>query len=107
MQKILQFEQNQGLLIEVVELQVSDSGRTQVSNVTTNAIIKINDNIQDIIGDGIKPIINAITNSLSEIKPNEVEVKFGFSITGEANFIIPKISSEASFEITLKWNKND
>jgi hypothetical protein len=36
--------------------------------------------------------------------PDEVEVKFGIKVSGEANWWIAKAATEGNFEITLKWN---
>ena len=41
---------------------------------------------------------------VKEIKPGEVEVKFGVKVTGEANWVVAKAATEGSFEITLKWS---
>ena len=35
--------------------------------------------------------------------PDEVEVKFGIKVSGEANWWIAKAATEGNFEITLKW----
>ncbi len=106
MAKYLEFQNNNGLLIEIVELNKEDNGRNQVGNIT-KTIIKVNENFENILKAGIEPVIKSINNSILSIKPDNIEVKFGLSIAGEANFLIPKISSEASFEITLKWGKSE
>lgn len=38
-----------------------------------------------------------------EPRPDEVEVKVGIKITGEAGVIFAKAGTEGSMEITLKW----
>jgi hypothetical protein len=35
--------------------------------------------------------------------PSEAEITFGLKLDGEANWIIGKTGTEASFEVTLKW----
>lgn len=35
--------------------------------------------------------------------PDEVEVKFGIKVSGEANWWIAKAATEGNFEVTLKW----
>ena len=37
-------------------------------------------------------------------RPDEVEVKFGVKMSGEAGALIAKTGTEAQMEVTLKWN---
>jgi len=46
----------------------------------------------------------AVLEKVKEIKPDGVEVKFGVKVTGEANWVVAKAATEASFEITLTWS---
>ena len=38
------------------------------------------------------------------VSPDEVEVKFGVKLTGQAGALIAKKRAEAHMEVTLKWN---
>ncbi len=40
------------------------------------------------------------------ISPDEVEVKFGVKLTGQAGALIAKKGAEAHMEVTLKWNRS-
>jgi hypothetical protein len=46
----------------------------------------------------------AVLEKVKEIKPHEVEVKFGVKVTGEATWVVAKAATEGSFEITLTWS---
>ncbi len=38
--------------------------------------------------------------------PDEVEVKFGIKVSGQANWWIAKAATEGNFEITLTWKRD-
>jgi hypothetical protein len=46
----------------------------------------------------------AVLEQVKEIAPDDVEVKFGVKVTGEANWIVARAATEGSFEITLSWS---
>jgi hypothetical protein len=55
----------------------------------------------------VEPAVEAaktVLEKVKEIKPGEVEIKFGVKVTGEANWVVAKAATEGSFEITLKWS---
>ena len=45
----------------------------------------------------------AVLKRVAEVRPDEVEVKFGVKVDGTANWLVARASTEASFEITLTW----
>ena len=59
------------------------------------------------VGKAVQPAVEAakaVLDKVKEIKPDEVEVKFGVKVTGEASWVVAKAATEGSFEITLKWS---
>jgi hypothetical protein len=44
-----------------------------------------------------------VLERVSELRPAEVEVKFGVKVDGTANWLVAKVASEANFEVTLTW----
>jgi hypothetical protein len=46
----------------------------------------------------------AVLEKVKEIKPDEVEVKFGVKVSGEASWVVAKAATEGNFEITLNWS---
>ena len=53
---------------------------------------------------GIAPVGNALLNSLKDINtPDEINLEFGFTFTGEAGLVFTSIKSEASFKVSITW----
>ena len=58
------------------------------------------------VGKAVGPAIDAakvVLDKVKEARPDEIEIKFGVKVNGEANWLIAKAASEANFEITLSW----
>ena len=53
----------------------------------------------------IKPVAEAVIKQFVDVVSgtNTVKVKFGLKFTAEAGAIIAAVSSEANFEIEVKW----
>lgn len=59
------------------------------------------------VSKAVEPAVEAakaVLEKLKEITPDEVEVKFGVKVTGEANWVVAKAATEGNFEITLNWS---
>ncbi|GAA2233678.1 hypothetical protein GCM10010232_20490 [Streptomyces amakusaensis] len=63
----------------------------------------------DIVGrvrDAAGPAVDAaraVLHRVAELRPDQVEVKFGLKVNGTANWIVAKAATEANFEVTLTW----
>lgn len=58
------------------------------------------------IRDAVAPALEAaqvVIEKARDVAPDEVEVKFGIKVSGEANWWIAKAATEGNFEVTLKW----
>ncbi|WP_435233971.1 CU044_2847 family protein [Streptomyces sp. Tue6028] len=58
------------------------------------------------VRDAVRPAVDAartVLERVTELKPGEVEVKFGVKVSGTANWIVAKAATDAHFEITLTW----
>jgi hypothetical protein len=44
-----------------------------------------------------------LLDRVKEVAPDEVQVKFGVKVTGTADWIVARASTEGNFEITLTW----
>lgn len=56
---------------------------------------------------GIADVTNAVLNKIkSANNPDEIEVEFGISVSADLKAIIAETSSECSFKVTMKWNKD-
>jgi hypothetical protein len=61
-----------------------------------------------VVGKAVEPTIAAAKEVLDRVRrlgPDGVEVKFGVKVTGKANWIVAKVATEGSFEVTLSWHK--
>ncbi|MCB5182719.1 CU044_2847 family protein [Streptomyces antimicrobicus] len=64
---------------------------------------------EDVAGrvrDAAGPAVEAartVLHRIAELRPDQVEVKFGLKVNGTANWIVAKAATEANFEITLSW----
>lgn len=59
--------------------------------------------------DVVQPVTNAIVTRLKAgmtTPADEVEVKFGLTLTADAGAIFTSVGGDVNFEITLKWNKS-
>jgi hypothetical protein len=60
------------------------------------------------IRDAAAPAIEGAKIVLEKAKegaPDEVEVKFGIKVTGQANWFVAKASTDGTFEVTMKWKR--
>lgn len=64
---------------------------------------------KDVVGqirEAVTPAIEAarvVVERARAVSPDEVEVKFGIKVSGEANWWVAKAATEGNFEITLTW----
>lgn len=64
---------------------------------------------EDVVGRirlAVTPAVEAarvVIEKAREAAPDEVEVKFGIKVSGEANWWVAKASSEGNFEVTMTW----
>jgi hypothetical protein len=62
------------------------------------------------VREAVEPVVEAakiVLEKVKDAKPDEVEMKFGIKVTGEANWIVAKAATEGSFEVTLTWSPAD
>ncbi|MBN1173790.1 MAG: hypothetical protein JXA67_16580 [Micromonosporaceae bacterium] len=45
----------------------------------------------------------AVLGRVRVLAPDGVEVKFGIKVTGTANWLVAKATTEGNFEVTLSW----
>jgi hypothetical protein len=59
------------------------------------------------VKDAVRPAVESakvVLDEVNRLAPGDVAVKFGIKVTGSANWLVAKASSEASFEVTLTWH---
>ncbi len=58
------------------------------------------------VWDAAGPAIDAARALLDRVKllnPHGVEVKFGVKVTGTTSWLVARVATEGSFEVTLSW----
>ena len=58
--------------------------------------------VRDAVGPAVEAA-RAVLDKVKEVRPDQVEVKFGVKASGGADWLVAKAAGEASFEITLTW----
>ncbi len=90
----------------LVEIPGQEGGIVKASNKEGHVVKGAEKKFSEAL-DSIKSAATAMRQKLSDLKADEVEVKFGLKATGElGNFAIAKTGVEANYEVTLKW-KNE
>lgn len=58
------------------------------------------------VREAVGPAVSAamvVLDKVKEVRPDELEVRFGVKVSGGADWLIAKSAGEASFEIKLVW----
>jgi Trypsin-co-occurring domain 1 len=61
------------------------------------------------VRDAVAPAVDAakaVLDKVKEVRPDEIEVRFGVKVSGGADWFVAKSAGEASFEIKLRWTPN-
>lgn len=104
---IAQFELEDGtkIFIEVPEPENNNDATEEIALDVEQTIYKASETFEKAI-DKVKPVANVILSRLKSgltTPADEVEVKFGFNLTADANVIFSSIGGQVAFEVTLKW----
>ncbi|GAA3235538.1 CU044_2847 family protein [Actinocorallia longicatena] len=62
------------------------------------------------VQEAVQPAVSAAMTVLEQVRkasPDEVEVKFGVKVSGDADWLVAKAATEANFEIKLVWRSAD
>ncbi|WP_065958962.1 CU044_2847 family protein [Streptomyces sparsogenes] len=68
---------------------------------------------EEVVGrvrEAVRPAVEAaraVLDRIREVRPAEVEVKFGVKASGTAQWVVAKAATEANFEITLVWRPDE
>jgi hypothetical protein len=58
------------------------------------------------VQDAVRPAVDAagaVLDQVKELRPDEIEVRLGVKVSGEASWLVARAASEGSFEIKLTW----
>ena len=106
-------------MAELVEFDAGDGEKilVEVENVASEEIQPISKSPGEIAAragktfaealDNLKPMIQAVKERVNAVTEpaDEVEVKFSVKLNGEVGAVLTKVGGEATYEITLKWQK--
>ena len=45
----------------------------------------------------------AVLERVSQLSPDDVQVRFGLKVSGSAHWLLARAATEANFEVTLSW----
>jgi hypothetical protein len=112
MTSYLEFATEDGgtILVEIDEKEIKREAGVQKAGVkeilqgaVAQARTTIDAALEAVVRHNAKAFINAVGGMIDP--PDAVEMTFGLKGTGEGgNFAIAKVSGEASYSITLKWD---
>ncbi|EDY52675.1 hypothetical protein SSCG_05718 [Streptomyces clavuligerus] len=55
--------------------------------------------------DRVRPALSQVSETVRELKPDEMEIQFGLKIGGESGVIIAKGTTEVNFAVRVLWNR--
>jgi hypothetical protein len=61
--------------------------------------------VRDAVGPAVEAA-NVVLDKIKEMRPDQVELKFGIKVSGTASWLVARAAAEGNFEITLSWNSS-
>ena len=106
MTRLVEFQVDDGdsILVEVEDVESDEL--TPASKVPGEIAIRAEKTFGEAL-ERIEPMIHKIKDKLdAATQPaDEVEVKFSVKLSGELGAVLTKVGGEATYEITLRWQK--
>jgi Trypsin-co-occurring domain 1 len=62
------------------------------------------------VREAVDPAVKAaavVLRKVRQVGPDRIEVKFGIRVSGGSDWIIARAAGEASFEVTLAWDREE
>lgn len=91
-----------------VEVDEQESGATKRASSVGNVIEDAQQNFKQALS-SVRSATEAAIIQLRDLhtKPNEIEMEFGFNLSGEFGAIIAKVTTEANYKVTLRWKSEE
>ena len=91
----------------IVTYQVDDSTKVMFEVEPTEGFRpagagQIAGRVREAVGPAVEAA-RAVLDKVKEVRPDEVEVRFGVKVSGGADWLVARSAGEASFEIKLTW----
>ena|SRR2546428_6711675 len=102
MKRLVEFPLEEGGSV-VVEVDEPDMGGT-VRAARGDVIEQAKDTVEDALNK-VLPAAHSVVEKLQGMRPNEIEVTFGISMSFKAGAFITA-GSEANFEVKVRWTGN-
>lgn len=55
--------------------------------------------------DRVRPALSQVSETVRELKPDEMEIQFGLKVGGESGVIIAKGTTEVNFAVRVVWKR--
>lgn len=88
-----------------IELEERDGYRGPLRGVTDDLKKKFSE-IMGLVDQTAKNAHAGYMKIPPEVRPKELELSFGISLTAEEGLLFSKIGGEGSFQVTLRWRKD-
>jgi Trypsin-co-occurring domain 1 len=89
------------VVVEVDEPETSGTVRASRSDDMVDEAKQTFEQSLDTIRTSTESVINKL-QSLTH-RPDEIEMEFGFNMSGEFGAVIAKVTAEANYKVTLRW----
>ena len=103
MKRLVKFPLADGnaIVVEVDEPETSGTVRASRSDDMVDEAKQTFEQSLDTIRTSTESVINKL-QSLTH-RPDEIEMEFGFNMSGEFGAVIAKVTAEANYKVTLRW----
>ena len=103
MKRLVKFPLADGkvIVVEVDEPETSGTVRASRSDDMVDEAKQTFEQSLDTIRTSTESVINKL-QSLTH-RPDEIEMEFGFNMSGEFGAVIAKATAEANYKVTLRW----
>ncbi len=102
MRRLVKFPLADGNII-VVEVDEETSGTVRASR--SDDMVDEAKQTFDQALNTIRTSTESVINKLQALthRPDEIEMEFGFNMSGEFGAVIAKVTAEANYKVTLRW----
>jgi hypothetical protein len=103
MKRLVKFPLADGniIVVEVDEPETSGTVRASRSDEMVDEATQTFDQSLKTIRTSTENVINKL-QTLTH-RPDEIEMEFGFNMSGEFGAVIAKVTAEANYKVTLRW----
>ena len=102
---LIEFQLKNGATLLIEGINENKDNRKRRGSDKQELIAKAEKTLFEAI-DTAKSAAEVVLDSFKEMNsPDEIELQFGIKMAAKAGVVIAAVSSEANFQVTLKWSK--